>query len=100
MISNTFLYSYIFHFIEMPFSQINDPMKKSSLVFNDIITNHGKKKSNYLCGVISQEQHPRCLGKTIESAVNDCIMFARTTRLGGNNYLENILMQGNSCKPL
>ena len=81
----------------MPFSQINDLTKKSSLVLNDIITYHANKKSNYLCGVISQEQHPRCLGKTIESAVNHCIMFARTTRLGGNNYLENILMQCSSC---
>ena len=84
----------------MPFSQINDLMKKSSLVFNDIITYHAKKKSNYLCGVISQEQHPRCLGKTIESAVNHCIMFARTTSIGGYNYLNNILMQGNSWKSL
>ena len=73
----------------MPFSQINYQMKKSSIVFNDIITYHAKKKSNYLCGVISQEQHPRCLGKTIESAINEGIMFTLTTIIGENSYLVN-----------
>ena len=59
----------------MPFSQINDVMKKCGLLVNDIITYQAKKKSNYLCSVISLEQHPRCLGKTIESAINEGIMF-------------------------